>query len=274
MTASDAVARHAVRVSGAADGPPMVFAHGFGCDQNMWRLVAPRFERDHRVITFDHAGAGRSDPAAYSPDRHAGLEGYAADVVALLRELGLSDVVFVGHSVSSMIGVLAERAAPELFADLVMVAPSPCYLDCDGYVGGFSDADIGELLASLESNYLGWSSSTAPVVMGNADRPELVEELTTSFCRVDPDIAQRFARATFLSDNRDDLAHIRCPVLVLQCRDDVLAPVEVGEYVAARVPNATFVQLEATGHCPNLSAPEETGAAIERYLRSRAIGAG
>ncbi len=262
--------RHNVRVSGAVGGLPIVFAHGFGCDQNMWRLVAPHFEQDYQVITFDHAGAGMSDPAAYSSERHASLNGYADDVVHMLRDLGLSEVIFVGHSVSAMIGVLAERKAPELFAHLVMVAPSARYLDDDGYVGGFSEADISELLGSLESNYLGWSSSMAPALMGNPELPALAEELTSSFCRVDPDIAQRFARATFLSDNRADLAHVGCPVLVLQCSHDVIAPVEVGQYIATHVPDATFVQMQATGHCPNLSAPEETSAAIDSYLQARA----
>lgn len=270
MAAIDVVSRHNVRVSGVAAGRPMVFAHGFGCDQNMWRQLVPRFEADYQVITFDHAGAGLADPAAYSAERHATLDGYADDVVNLLRDLGLSEVIFVGHSVSAMIGVLAARQAPELFAHLVMVGPSPRYLDDEGYVGGFSETDVTELLASLESNYLGWSSAMAPVIMGNSDRPHLGDELTSSFCRTDPDIAQRFARATFLSDNRADLAHVRCPVLVLQCSNDIIAPVEVGQYVAAEVPDATFVQLQATGHCPNLSAPEETGAAIASYLCSRA----
>ncbi|HUR50588.1 MAG TPA: alpha/beta hydrolase [Mycobacteriales bacterium] len=266
--------RHAVRESGRPDGQPMLFAHGFGCDQNMWRLLTPRFEADYRVIVFDHAGAGGSDPSAYSPERHASLSGYAQDVLGLVRELDLHDVVFVGHSVSAMIGALAAIEESERFAHLIMVGPSPRYVDDEGYVGGFSERDVEDLLTSLDSNYLGWSSAMAPVIMGREDRPELGEELTESFCRIDPDIARRFARATFLSDNRADLPHVQVPTLVLQCAHDVIAPTSVGEYVAEHIPDATLVMLEATGHCPNLSAPEETGEAIAGYLRARAPVAG
>jgi sigma-B regulation protein RsbQ len=262
----DAFRRHFVHVTGPATAQPMVFSHGFGCDQQMWRYVAPHFEEDFRVVLFDHAGAGQADPSAYDEVRHASLEGYAEDVVALLRELGLTDVVFVGHSVSAMVGVLAYRMAPELFARLVLVGPSPRYTDDEGYVGGFSEADICELLDSLDSNYLGWSSAMAPVIVGNADRPELGEELTASFCRTDPEIARRFARVTFTSDTRKELGAVAVPTLVLQCRDDVIAPMSVGEYVAGTIPGATLVVLDATGHCPNLSHPDQTVAAIARFV--------
>ena len=245
----------------------MLFAHGFGCDQNMWRFVAPRFEEDFRVILFDHVGAGRSDRGAYDTKRHSSLQGYADDVLDICRELSLQDVIFVGHSVSAMIGALAAAASPETFAKLVMVGPSPRYIDDEGYIGGFTEADISELLDALESNYLGWSTAMAPVIMGNADRPELGSELTESFCRTDPVIAKRFARVTFLSDNRADLAVVQTPTLVLQCTDDAIAPVAVGEYVAATMPDATLVLLDATGHCPNLSAPDATSAAIAAFVR-------
>jgi sigma-B regulation protein RsbQ len=262
------VERHNIRITGQPDGQPMVFAHGFGCDQAMWRFVAPQFEDDFRVVLFDHVGAGGSDASAYDPERHSSLSGYAADVVEICRELDLRDVVFVGHSVSSMIGALAAIEDPERFAKLVFVGPSPRYIDDDGYTGGFAEADIEGLLESLASNYLGWSSAMAPVIMGNDDRPELGQELTESFCRSDPEIARRFARATFLSDNRDDLAKVTTPTLVLQCSNDVIAPVVVGEYVRDALPDATYVLLEATGHCPNLSAPEETTAAIADFVRA------
>jgi sigma-B regulation protein RsbQ len=255
-----------VNVAGPDDGRPMLFAHGFGCDQNMWRLVAPRFADEHRVICFDHVGAGGSDSANYDKARHSSLDGYAQDVLEICRELELRDVVFVGHSVSAMIGVLAAAREPELFAALVLVGPSPRYMNDGDYVGGFDAADIDDLLASLESNYLGWSATMAPVIMGNSDRPELGEEHTASFCRTDPEIARRFARVTFLSDNRTDLRRVRTPTLVLQCTNDVIAPVSVGEYVRDHMPNASMVLLEATGHCPNLSAPEETTAAIRQFL--------
>jgi sigma-B regulation protein RsbQ len=247
----------------------MLFAHGFGCDQSMWRHVAPAFADDHQIVLFDHVGCGGSDLSAYDPSKYATLDGYASDIVDLITELDLHDVVYVGHSVAAMMGVLAERRIPERFAELVLVGPSPRYIDDDGYRGGFSEPDIDELLESLESNYLGWSAVMAPVIVGNPDRPELGQELTASFCRADPKIARAFAQATFLSDNRADLAHVSTPTLVLQCTDDAIAPIEVGTYVAETIPDSTLVLLQASGHCPNLSAPEETTAAIAAYLRAR-----
>jgi sigma-B regulation protein RsbQ len=246
----------------------MLFAHGFGCDQNMWRYVAPAFEERYRIVLFDHVGAGKSDLAAYDRDKYASLEGYASDVLEICRELGLYDVVFVGHSVSAMIGVLAAAEEPGRFARLVLVGPSPRYLDDDCYVGGFTREDIDGLLESLESNYLGWSAAMAPVIMGNPHRPELGEELTNSFCRTDPAVARQFARVTFLSDNRDDLARVPVRSLVLQCKEDLIAPVEVGEYVRRELPDAELALLDATGHCPNLSAPEQMIAATEAFLAS------
>ena len=243
-----------------------MFAHGFGCDQNMWRLVAPRFEDRFRVVTFDFVGAGRSDASAYDEDRYASLDGYAADVVELLDELALGPVVFVGHSVSSMIGVLASIARPELFDRLVLVGPSARYIDDGDYVGGFSASDIDELLESMSSNYLGWSHAITPAIMGNDDRPELSAELDESFCRADPRIARQFAEVTFRSDNRADLPDVTVPTLVLQCRDDVIAPLTAGEHVRDHVPDAKYVLLDATGHCPHLSAPGATAAAIDEFV--------
>ena len=265
---SDVVVRNNVVVRGNPAGRPIVFAHGFGCDQNMWRFVAPAFEEDHLVVLFDYVGAGGSDLSAYEADRYSTLDGYALDVIEILEALGLADVVFVGHSVSSMIGAVAARRAPSAIGALVMVGPSPRYLDDEGYIGGFSREDIEGLLASLDSNYLGWSSQMAPVIMGNPDRPELGAELTESFCRTDPDIQRRFARATFLADNRADLDHLRVPTLVLQCSADVIAPEAVGRYVHERIAGSRLVLLEATGHCPNLSAPAETTDAIAGFVRS------
>jgi sigma-B regulation protein RsbQ len=251
---------------GDPDGQPIVFAHGFGCDQNMWRFVWPAFAEDRRVILFDHVGAGGSDASAYDPERYGSLSGYAEDVLEICHELELTDVVFVGHSVSTMIGALAATTEPERFARLVLVGPSPRYIDDDEYTGGFTAEDIEGLLESLESNYLGWSAAMAPVIMGNDDRPELGEELTNSFCRTDPDIAARFARVTFHSDNRADLGRVQTKALILQCSDDAIAPRVVGEYVHAALRDSTLVQLDAIGHCPNLSAPEETTAAIRAFL--------
>lgn len=244
----------------------MVFAHGFGCDQSMWRFVAPAFEASHRVVLFDHVGAGGSDPAAYDPGRHSSLAGYADDVVELLDELDLGPVVFVGHSVSATIGLLAAARRPELFDRLVLVGPSPRYIDDDGYRGGFAAHEIDELLETMDANYLGWSASVAPVIMGNSDRPQLGEELTSSFCRMDPTIARRFARTTFLSDNRADLAGVRTPSLVVQCRDDFIAPVEVGRYVHENLADSEFALIDAVGHCPNLSAPDVLIGAMREYL--------
>jgi len=263
----EVIDRYNVKVSGPAEGQPMVFAHGFGCDQNMWRYVAPRFEDDFRVVLFDHVGAGRSDLSAYDPDRYTSLGAYADDVLDICRQLDLHDVVFVGHSVSAMVGVLAAVKEPERFAKLVLVGPSPRYIDDGAYVGGFSEDDITELLESLDSNYLGWSSAMAPVIMGNPDRPELGAELTASFCRTDPEIARHFARVTFLSDNRADLPDVKIPCLVLQCANDAIAPVAVGEYVNNALPDSTLVMLDATGHCPNLSAPDQTADAIAAFVR-------
>ncbi len=255
----DPLRRNNVTVSGAPDGAPMVFAHGFGCDQGMWRHVAPAFEATHRVVLFDHVGAGGSDLSAYDPARYSRLEGYAADVVELLEALALPPVVLVAHSVSAMIGMLAAAERPELFDRLVLVGPSPRYVDDEGYRGGFSQEEIDELLDTMDGNYLGWSQHIAPVVMGTPDRPELGAELTSSFCRSDPVIARRFARTTFLSDNRADLSRVRTPSLVVQCRDDAIAPTEVGEYVHRHLAGSDLVLLDATGHCPNLSAPERAG---------------
>jgi sigma-B regulation protein RsbQ len=262
----EVVARNNVTVSGREDGQPMLFAHGFGCDQNMWRHVAPAFADEYRIVLFDHVGAGGSDLSAYEPGRYASLDGYADDVLEICAQLGLERVIFVGHSVSAMVGVLAAKREPELFDKLVLVGPSPRYVDEGDYVGGFSAEDIEGLLESLESNFLGWSGQMAPAIVGNPDRPELGEELTNSFCRTDPEIAKQFARVTFLSDNRADLPAVRTRALILQCADDVIAPRAVGEYVHARMPDSELVFLDATGHCPNLSAPAETVAAIRAFL--------
>jgi sigma-B regulation protein RsbQ len=263
----DTITRNNVRIVGRGT-QPLMFAHGFGCDQNMWRYVVPAFEDDYRVVLFDHVGAGQSATQAYDQRKYSTLEGYADDVLDICRELGLADVVFVGHSVSGMIGVLAALEDPGRFKALILVGPSPRYIDDVDYVGGFARQDIEELLNSLDSNYLGWSRSMAPVIMGNADRPELGQELANSFCRADPEIARHFARVTFLSDNRADLQHVRTPTLILQCSDDVIAPQAVGDYLHRQIRGSELVNMRATGHCPNLSAPGETIDAIQRYLRA------
>ncbi len=244
----------------------MVLAHGYGCDQNMWRFITPAFEDRYRIVLFDHVGHGQSDAGSFDLERYGSLDGYADDVLAICRELGLTNVIFVGHSVSAMIGVLAAIREPERFDRLILIGPSPRYIDEGDYVGGFKPEDIEGLLDFLDSNHLGWSSTMAPAIMGNPDRPELGEELTNSFCRTDPEIAKHFARVTFLSDNRADLPSVRTKALILQCSQDVIAPEAVGRYMHQNLPGSEFVRLSATGHCPNLSAPEETIAAMTAFL--------
>lgn len=265
----DVRARNNVRITGSATGPTVLLAHGFGCDQNLWRLVAAELAPHFRVVLFDHVGSGAADPSAWDTDRHSTLNGYAEDVLDIVRELNLQDVTFVGHSVASMIGVLAVGADPSLFTKLVLLTPSPRYIDDGEYRGGFSRDDIDELLESLDSNYLGWSHAMAPQIMGTPDRPELNDELDDSFCRTDPSCASAFARATFLSDNRADLARVSLPTLVIDCAHDTLAPPEVGAYVHQQIAGSELVTLDATGHCPHLSYPKETAAAIAAFVRKR-----
>jgi sigma-B regulation protein RsbQ len=260
------IERNNVHVTGQGR-QPIIFSHGYGCDQNMWRFVAPAFEDDYQVVLFDHVGAGGSDLRAYHRNKYATLDGYADDVLDISRELGLTRAVFVGHSVSAVIGILAAIKEPSRFDRLVLICPSPCYLNDGDYRGGFQPSEIDEMLEFMDQNFLGWSLAMAPKIMGNPDRPELNAELINSFCRTDPDIAKHFAHVTFTSDNRADLPKLQTPALILQCSEDVIASRAVGEYVHRHVPRSELVTLKATGHCPNLSAPDETVAAIKAYLR-------
>lgn len=260
--------RNNVQIKG--QGPQaLIFAHGFGCDQNMWRYISPAFEENFQIVLFDHVGAGRSDLSAYNKSKYNSLRGYAGDVIDIIEELELKKPIFVGHSVSAMIGILAAIDRPEHFDKLVLVGPSPCYINDGEYIGGFTREQIEGLIDSLEANYFGWSATMAPVIMGNAQQPELGEELTNSFCRTDPEIAKQFARVTFFSDNRADLHRLSVPSLILQCSQDVIAPVGVGEYLKRNLKNSELRIMKATGHCPNLSAPEETIALIQEYLNRR-----
>jgi sigma-B regulation protein RsbQ len=256
--------RNNVHVQG--EGPPMVFVHGFGCDQAMWRLLAPHYAATHTCILMDLVGSGRSDLAAYDPRKYSTLHGYAADLCEVLAAVTSAPAVCVGHSVSAMIGMLANIASPDQFLAQVMVGPSPCYINDGDYVGGFERSDIDSLLDTLESNYLGWSSNMAPAIMGAPDQPELAVELTNSFCRTDPEIAKQFARVTFLSDHRADLPKLQAPTLVLQCSDDLIAPMTVGQYLQRAIPNCTVRVIENVGHCPHLSAPSASAEAIDRFL--------
>lgn len=257
--------RNNVTFAGRDTGPTVMLAHGFGCDQNLWRLTVSRLQDDFRIVLFDHVGSGRSDPAAWDELRYSDLQTYADDILDIVSELDLRDVVYVGHSVAAMMGVLAVASDPSRFAKLILLTPSPCYLDDDGYVGGFSRADVDELLESMETNYLGWSRTMAPTIMGTPDRPELEAELTDSFCRNDPAKARVFARTTFLSDNRADLARVSVPTLIIECTHDTLAPRTVGAYTHRQIAGSQLVTIEATGHCPQLSAPDDTAAAIAAF---------
>lgn len=265
---STVLQRNNVTVSGNPNGRPIVFGHGFGCSQEMWREVAPYFADEFKVVLFDHVGSGGSDLSAYDRGKYDSLHGYADDLLEIIGDLGLRDVVFVGHSVSAMIGVLAATRDPESFGALVLVGPSPRYINAAGYEGGFEQEDIDSLLDALDANYLGWSASIAPLIMGNENRPELGENLVESFCSTDPSIARHFARVTFLSDNRRDLKDVTTPTLVLQCQEDIIAPESVGRFVHVEIPGSELVELSASGHCPNLSAPDELRDAILAYLRA------
>jgi sigma-B regulation protein RsbQ len=249
---------------------PLMLAHGFGCDQNMWRFITPAFEDDYLVILFDYVGAGKSDVRSYNAERYSSLQGYAQDVLDICNELQLNDVIFVGHSVSSMIGLLAALERPEYFSNIIMVGPSPCYINDDNYTGGFERKDIEGLLETMEKNYIGWANFLAPNIMANKERPELSEELTESFCSTDPVIASEFARATFFSDNRNDLAKLKTPSLILQCSDDIIAPMEVGTYLHQNLPQSELKIMKAKGHCPHMSEPEETIKLIKEYLSGTA----
>jgi sigma-B regulation protein RsbQ len=262
--------RNNVKVFG--DGPAtMVFAHGFGCDQNMWRLLAPVYAQRYRCVLFDLVGGGLSDLSAYDPVKYGSLHGYADDVLEIVAEFAATPVIFVGHSVSAMIGMLANLKEPQRFAAQVMIGPSPCYINDGDYQGGFERKDIDALLETLESNYLGWSSNMAPAIMGAPDQPELGAELANSFCRTDPEIAKQFARVTFLSDNRADLPRLQAPTLILQCSDDIIAPVAVGEYMHRTLPRSTLSVIDNVGHCPHLSAPGPSTAAIDAFLAKEGL---
>jgi sigma-B regulation protein RsbQ len=257
--------RNNIRVSGS--GPAtMFFAHGFGCDQNMWRMLEPLYAKRYRTVLFDLVGSGGSDLSTYDPKKYASLKGYAEDVLEIVHEFGQGPALFVGHSVSAMIGLLANLADPARFEAQLMIGPSPCYINEGDYIGGFSRKDIDSLLETLDSNYLGWSSNMAPAIMGAPEKPELGVELTNSFCRTDPEIAKQFARATFLSDNRADLPRLTTPTLIVQCNDDLIAPVSVGQYMQRKISRSTLTIIDNVGHCPHLSSPSACSKAIDDFL--------
>lgn len=257
--------RHAITVRGAGT-QAMVFVHGYGCDQNMWRLMTPYFKATHKVVLYDQMGAGQSDLAAYDKAKYATLEGYADDLIAVCEWLDDGPVIVVAHSISGTIALLAAKRRPELFARLIMLGPSPCFINDGNYVGGFDRAEIDEMLDFLQLNHAAWSAQMAPIIMGNPDRPELAAELRASFCRTDPRVARQFARTTFLSDHRADLPAVATPTLILQCDDDVVAPLSVGNYMQAAMPNADLVILRSAGHCPHISSAPLVAETIIAYL--------
>lgn len=245
---------------------PMLFAHGYGCDQNMWRFITPEFENDYKIVLFDYTGSGKSDESAYDYDKYNSLHGYAQDIIEICDALKLSNIIFVGHSVSCMIGILASIKRPDLFDKLILIGPSPCYINHGDYHGGFSRKDIDDMIDTLESNYLGWSSHITPIIAAHPEKPEFSEEINNSFCRMNPEIAKHFAKVTFLGDNREDLAKVTVPTQVIQSNPDAISNSEVGKFVHKNIPNSTFTQIEVPGHIPHLTNPTVTTKAIKQFL--------
>lgn len=264
----DILFRNNVKVSGKGK-KTMIFAPGFGCDQNMWRLVAPFFEEHFRVVLFDYVGSGKSDYTAYCSSKYSNLQGYAQDVLDICTALELKETIFIGHSVGSVIGMLASIQDPGRFEQLILIGPSPCYLnDPPNYSGGFEREDLDALIDMMEMNYIGWANYLSQVIMKNPEQPELAQELEESFCSTDPVVAREFALATFFSDNREDLKKVTVPSLILQCSEDTIAPIEVGRYMQRTLLDSTFYLMDATGHCPHMSHPEETIRVVKDYLRT------
>lgn len=257
--------RNNVHVAGRGQ-QTLLFVNGFGCDQTIWRYLLPALAEQYRLVLFDHVGAGLSDAKAYNPVKYASLQGYADDVLDICQQLGLRDVLLVGHSVGAMIGTLAAIRQPTYFERLLLICPSPCYLNEADYYGGFERADVDNMLSFMERDFVGWADTFAPLIMGNPDRPTLSAELIHSFCQNDPVIAKKFARVTFLSDNRADLSRLRTPCLLVQCAEDLIAPREVGAFLHRAIPDSMLVTLPVSGHCPHVSAPRETLAAMEAYM--------
>ncbi len=257
------ITRNNVKISGAGE-EVLMLSHGYGCSQKMWSLVLPELEKTHRVVLFDHIGSGASEVAYYDKVKYGSLNGYAEDVIEVIQELGIGPVTFVGHSVSAMIGVSAANKRPDLFRGLVLVTPSPCYVNTGDYVGGFTRDAIEGLIHSLEANFAEWARAIAPVLTGNDSQQGQV--LAESFCQIRPDIAKHFARVTFTSDSRSELPKIDLPVLILQCTDDVIAPEGVGSYVHRQIKGSRLVKLMCTGHCPHLTAPKEFVEALRLHL--------
>lgn len=267
MTLNESIVkRFNVNISGNGK-QPLLFAHGLGCDQQMWRFITTAFEKDYKIVLFDNIGSGKSDPAYYDKENYSSLQGYANDILAIAEALALKDIIFVGHAVSSMTGLLAAISAPEIFRKIIMVSPSPCYINDKNYTGGFEKKDIELLLDDMGKNFYKWAVSFAPVSMQNPGRPQLTKELDDRMCHSDPAITIDFAKAAFLADHRNDLPKLKMPSLIMQCSEDILAPVQVGEYMQKNMPQSTLRIMKATGHCPHISAPEETIEIMKQFLK-------
>ena len=263
------LSRNNVHVQGN-NGPLLLYAHGFGCNQTMWNQVTPYFESTHRQVLFDYVGSGKSDLASFDVKRYSSLQGYAQDVLDVCDALGLSNgVTFVGHSVSCSVGLLASIARPELFDRLVLLGPSPCFLNHPpDYLGGFEREDLEGLLSLMDQNYIGWANYLAPVVSGETEAGALTGELSDSFCSTDPTVARVFAQTTFFSDNRADLPLVSRPCLILQHREDALAPLGVGEYMHANLQGSTLKVLDVAGHCGHMSQPFLVAEAMRNYFNN------
>jgi sigma-B regulation protein RsbQ len=261
----DILTRNNVNISGKGT-QPMLFAHGFGCDQTMWGHITPAFEEHYKIILFDYVGCGKSDKSCYDPADYSSLDGYAQDIIDICHALSLRDIIFVGHSVSGMIGMLAAKLEPHRFSRIIMLGPSACYINDPHYKGGLEREMVDGILATIDAGTHDWAYNLAPVIMGNPDRPELAAELSTLFCELDPKVASQFARATFLSDNRPQLAALKVPTLIMQCSEDIVAPEAAGSFIHRSIPGSTMVKLQATGHVPQVSAPMETISVMKGYL--------
>ncbi|MFT6898599.1 MAG: sigma-B regulation protein RsbQ [Paraglaciecola sp.] len=259
--------RNNVNVSGRKNAPTVMLAHGFGCDQNMWRFMLPELEKHYQVVLFDYVGSGNSVLIDYSIEKYGKLEGYAEDIIDIIDELQLRDVTIIGHSVSAIIASIASLDIPLIIKKIVMVCPSPCFLNMPpDYEGGFERIDLEELIALMDKNYIGWANYLAPLVMGSSQSQELIGELSGSFCSTDPIIAKTFAKATFFSDYRHILPDITCSVLILQSSCDALASVGVGHYMVDNIPDSEMVIIAAEGHCLHMTHYQEIAPIIARFI--------
>ncbi|WP_316806398.1 alpha/beta hydrolase [Pedobacter agri] len=249
----------------------IMFAHGFGCAQSSWKYITDAFLEDYRVILFDYVGSGQSDQNQYDYHKYSTLEGYACDVIDIIEALGLKDIIFVGHSVSSMIGMIAALQIPESFKKLIFIGPSPRYLNDRDYIGGFESADIESIFTQIAEDYVGWTKGISPAVMDKAEQPELADFLQECFEETEPSIALAFAMATFKADYRHQIKNLRVPSLTLQSSNDMMAPQSAGEYIHQNTRDNFLVVMKATGHFPHISEPKETIREIKDFIEGKKV---